>query len=237
MAAWYIKRGEKVAGPVDAAKLKQLVSAGKVLPSDALAKEANGPWTPAGRTSLFASSPKPASVPTAVANEPDSAPIVPTVERLPIHHNGNGKRTGVLEAVGRGTLAVGGGVFRVLSVRSQRRHELKLAKAQAKATAPVQQQAAQVPIQVAQVPAPAIQITNVNTNVVNVGGSVKRWSRLVAFLLSFFIPGLGQMYKGQVVNGVVWFVLVIVGYVCFIVPGIVLHMLCAIGAAMGNPYR
>lgn len=53
----------------------------------------------------------------------------------------------------------------------------------------------------------------------------------VAAVLSFLIPGLGQIYKGQVFNGLVWFVLVIVGYVCFVVPGLLLHLFCIIGAA------
>jgi TM2 domain-containing membrane protein YozV len=82
----------------------------------------------------------------------------------------------------------------------------------------------------------AIQITNVNTNVVGYA-PVKRWSPLVAFILSFFLPGLGQCYKGQVINGIVWFVVVVIGYVMLIVPGIVLHICCAIGASLGDPYR
>jgi TM2 domain-containing membrane protein YozV len=91
--------------------------------------------------------------------------------------------------------------------------------------------------QVIQAPAPApIHITNVNTNVVNAGGH-KRWSPIVAFLLSLLIPGLGQLYKGQLLNGVVWFIVVIVGYALLIVPGVVLHVCCAIGAATGDPYR
>lgn len=87
-------------------------------------------------------------------------------------------------------------------------------------------------------PAPAVHITNVNTNVVNAGaGAHKRWSPIVALFLSLLIPGLGQLYKGQLLNGVVWFIAVIAGYVFLIVPGIVLHICCMIGAASGDPYR
>lgn len=82
----------------------------------------------------------------------------------------------------------------------------------------------------------AIQITNVNTNVVG-HAPVKRWSPFVAFILSFLIPGLGQCYKGQVINGIVWFIVVVIGYVMLIVPGVVLHICCAIGASLGDPYR
>jgi predicted RNA-binding Zn-ribbon protein involved in translation (DUF1610 family) len=82
----------------------------------------------------------------------------------------------------------------------------------------------------------AINITNVNTNVIG-GGPVKRWSPVVALLLSLFIPGLGQLYKGQLINGVVWFIVVVVGYVFLIVPGLILHLCCCLGAATGDPYR
>ena len=85
--------------------------------------------------------------------------------------------------------------------------------------------------------APAVHITNVNTNVVNAGVGRKRWSRIIAFLLSLFIPGLGQLYKGQFLNAIVWFVVVVIGYVALIIPGVILHICCALGAAMGDPYR
>jgi len=51
------------------------------------------------------------------------------------------------------------------------------------------------------------------------------------------IPGAGQIYKGQPINGIVWFVLTVAGYIAFIIPGVVLHLCCIIGAAMGDPYR
>jgi TM2 domain-containing membrane protein YozV/transcription elongation factor Elf1 len=63
-----------------------------------------------------------------------------------------------------------------------------------------------------------------------------RWSRGVAVLLSLLIPGLGQMYKGQVINGIFWFVVTVTGYI-LIIPGMVLHVCCVLGAASGDPYR
>ena len=51
----------------------------------------------------------------------------------------------------------------------------------------------------------------------------------LAALLSFFIPGLGQIYKGQLLNGICWFFFVILGY-GLIVPGIILHICCVVGA-------
>jgi len=64
--------------------------------------------------------------------------------------------------------------------------------------------------------------------------SVKSWNPGVAALLSLIIPGAGQIYKGQVLNGLVWLVLVVVGYILYIIPGIVLHMFCIFGAASGR---
>jgi TM2 domain-containing membrane protein YozV len=56
-------------------------------------------------------------------------------------------------------------------------------------------------------------------------------------ILSFLIPGLGQLYKGQPINGLCWFVVTLIGYVLFIIPGLVLHLCCILGAGMGDPYR
>lgn len=67
--------------------------------------------------------------------------------------------------------------------------------------------------------------------------AVKRWSRLLAMFLSFLIPGLGQLYKGQPFNGILWFVLTAIGYFPFIIPGLILHLCCIVGAGMGDPYR
>jgi TM2 domain-containing membrane protein YozV len=60
------------------------------------------------------------------------------------------------------------------------------------------------------------------------------WSPGVAAVLSLVIPGAGQMYKGQVLNGLVWLVVVVIGYVMFIAPGVILHIFCILGAASGK---
>jgi TM2 domain-containing membrane protein YozV len=74
-------------------------------------------------------------------------------------------------------------------------------------------------------------------NIIHNQGATPRWSAGVAALLSFLFPGLGQLYKGQVINGLVWMVVVIIGYVCLVIPGLILHLCCIIGAASGDPYR
>jgi TM2 domain-containing membrane protein YozV len=65
---------------------------------------------------------------------------------------------------------------------------------------------------------------------------VQRWSPGLAAVLSFFVPGLGQLYKGQILNGLVWFFLVGIGYVALILPGLILHFFCVLGALSGNPW-
>lgn len=65
---------------------------------------------------------------------------------------------------------------------------------------------------------------------------VRRWSPAVAAVLSSLVPGLGQLYKGQVLNGLVWFFLVGFGYLALVLPGLVLHFFCIVGAASGNPW-
>jgi ribosomal protein L40E len=72
---------------------------------------------------------------------------------------------------------------------------------------------------------------------VHIHGKERHWSPGVAAVLSFFIPGLGQIYKGQIFNGLFWLIITALGYACFIFPGIFLHLLCILGAASGDPYR
>jgi TM2 domain-containing membrane protein YozV len=82
---------------------------------------------------------------------------------------------------------------------------------------------------------PAQQAAPGRTIVIN-HPPIQRWSPGLAAVLSFFVPGLGQLYKGQILNGIAWFFMVGLGYVALILPGLVLHLLCIIGAASGNPW-
>lgn len=65
----------------------------------------------------------------------------------------------------------------------------------------------------------------------------RRWNPAIAGALSLLLPGLGQMYKGQPFNGILWLVLVFVGYMAMVVPGLVLHLCCVVGAMTGDPYK
>lgn len=46
-----------------------------------------------------------------------------------------------------------------------------------------------------------------------------------AALLSFFIPGLGQIFTGRFIAAIFWFILVPIGLALFILPGILFHCL------------
>jgi hypothetical protein len=62
----------------------------------------------------------------------------------------------------------------------------------------------------------------------------QHWNPGVAAVLSFLWPGVGQMYKGQILNGFAWMFVVALGYGCCLVPGFILHVLCVFGAASGS---
>lgn len=47
----------------------------------------------------------------------------------------------------------------------------------------------------------------------------------VSFVLGFLFPGLGHLYKGKLGEGLVWFLVISVGYFFLIIPGIVLHLI------------
>ena len=63
------------------------------------------------------------------------------------------------------------------------------------------------------------------------------WSPGVAGVLSFMIPGLGQIYKGRILSGLAWMMLTAFGYVLLIVPGLITHFFCILSAASGDPTK
>ena len=52
-----------------------------------------------------------------------------------------------------------------------------------------------------------------------------------AAVLSIIVPGAGQLYAGRPLSAIAWFMLVSMGYLLLIVPGILLHVLCVAAAA------
>jgi TM2 domain-containing membrane protein YozV len=84
---------------------------------------------------------------------------------------------------------------------------------------------------------PALRVARTATYVTRtVVRQEPRWSPGVAAVLSLLIPGAGQMYKGHVIRGLLWLIFVPLGYVCLVVPGLLLHAICIILAASGDPY-
>lgn len=81
------------------------------------------------------------------------------------------------------------------------------------------------------------EMLNSQTSSKEVYPQVRKWSPGVAALLSLIIPGAGQIYKGNVVFGLMWLVVVPIGYFFIIIPGIILHLICIITASSGNPYK
>jgi hypothetical protein len=52
-----------------------------------------------------------------------------------------------------------------------------------------------------------------------------------AAVLSIIVPGAGQLYAGRPLTAIAWFMLVSMGYLLLIVPGVLLHVLCVASAA------
>ena len=63
------------------------------------------------------------------------------------------------------------------------------------------------------------------------------WSPGAAVVLSFFIPGLGQLYRGRLGRGILWFIGVVIGYFLLVVPGIIAHIFCLVDAYSGDPTK
>lgn len=59
------------------------------------------------------------------------------------------------------------------------------------------------------------------------------WSPGVAAVLSVFIPGLGHIYKGHIALGILYFIITVIGYAAFIVPGVLVHILVIVNAYNG----
>ena len=54
----------------------------------------------------------------------------------------------------------------------------------------------------------------------------------VAAILSFLIPGLGQMCQNRAMLGLLSLIMTFFGYLLFIIPGLVLHLVVIVDAAM-----
>jgi TM2 domain-containing membrane protein YozV len=57
------------------------------------------------------------------------------------------------------------------------------------------------------------------------------YSPAAAAALSLFLPGVGQIYTGRVPQGVGWMLATGMGYLLFLIPGLILHICCVVNAA------
>jgi len=55
----------------------------------------------------------------------------------------------------------------------------------------------------------------------------------IAAVLSVLIPGLGQVYNGQLLGGAVWFLATSLAYWAILVPGFLVHAFCVYSAYRG----
>jgi TM2 domain-containing membrane protein YozV len=61
----------------------------------------------------------------------------------------------------------------------------------------------------------------------------RKWNPGVAAVLSFFVPGAGQIYKGRIGLGLIWLAGTVLGYAAFVFPGIIVHIACIYNAYSG----
>jgi membrane protein YdbS with pleckstrin-like domain len=85
-SSWFVRGNGKVYGPLDSAKLKQLVADGKIDQTTEVAQQQNGPWVPAGRVKgLFVQPPIPADpAPAPRATKAPAATAVAAIAPAPV---------------------------------------------------------------------------------------------------------------------------------------------------------
>jgi hypothetical protein len=206
---WYCKTQRGEIGPISSAQLKELANSGQVKPETLVKNNPDSEWSPASKVKgLFVAIAEIPKLPATIdPPKPQSVLPRPVIQSEPQKPCPFCGESIALAAI----KCKHCGEFLEESRRPQQQPAINV----------VQQHAPQ-PIQ----------------TVIHMSSQPQpRWSPGVAAVLSFVIPGLGQIYKGQIFNGIAWLVMTIIGYVLFIIPGIVLHLCCIIGAASGNPNK
>jgi TM2 domain-containing membrane protein YozV len=54
---------------------------------------------------------------------------------------------------------------------------------------------------------------------------------VMAGFCAFICPGLGHLIVGKPFQALLWLVLIVAGYIMFIVPGVILHIISIVDAA------
>jgi TM2 domain-containing membrane protein YozV len=60
--------------------------------------------------------------------------------------------------------------------------------------------------------------------------ALKKTNPVLAAVLSFVIPGAGQMYRGHVGKGLCWLIGVVIAYMIFPLAGVIAHIWCIVNA-------
>jgi hypothetical protein len=84
-------------------------------------------------------------------------------------------------------------------------------------------------------PMPIRALEPIRTTVVAANDEEGDYNPAAAAALSLFLPGVGQIYSGRVPQGVGWMLATGLGYLLFLVPGLILHICCIVNAAAGPP--
>ncbi len=84
-AQWFVRGGGKVYGPIDAAKLKQLATQGKIDDKTEVAQAHNGPWMPAGRVRGLFGPAVDQQAPAVDTASIASAPVAPASTAHPVN--------------------------------------------------------------------------------------------------------------------------------------------------------
>ena len=63
----------------------------------------------------------------------------------------------------------------------------------------------------------------------------RTWNPGLAAVFSFFIPGLGQIYKEQIGRGIAFLIFTALGYAMMIIPGLCIHIWAVVDAASNDP--
>ena len=231
---WYIRHKGKVVGPATSAQLKQLAVTGKITPESEVRLGEDGEWVRASSvqglwTQLATTKPvievasreiAPAHAPT----YPASNPIAPVRHPTPVRSAPPVALAQVetpVQVTQKACMFCGETIAQS-AVKCRHCNEFLDGRPR---ESKQQQQAPQV-----------IVTQNVGSH--NVGHPmVVGQSSALGGLLSFLIPGLGQLCTGRPLAGMVWFGATLIGYLAFILPGLVLHIICIVDAAKVRTLR
>ena len=225
---WFVLHQSKEQGPFSSKQLKQLVTKGVIRPEIEIRLGNQGNWTSAGKVKgLFQLSPNqtntvvpPKLAETRVVQAPPIQQATPIVAK---------PSSNPIQVQDRNPCGFCGELIVSTAIKCRHCNEFLDGRPRESEQAP------QNLMQNLNTP-PVTHVNVVVNQQTNVGVGKRYWNPLVAMFLSLIIPGLGQVYKGQLLNGLVWFIIVISGYI-FIFPGLILHACCVLGAGLGDPHR